>query len=202
MSAASDRDDAAAGGNPRYTFRPSLMGAPSEFELSPDALHWQIGRYSGRIRYDRVRSVRMMFRPLTIQSHRFLTEIRSTDSPKIQISSVSWRSMIEQERFDAPYSAFITEFHRRLAAANTTARFSAGMPVVSYWIGLVVFGSVMIATAVMVVRALELGQWTSAALVGLFFLVFAVQLGNLFRRNWPSRYRPDALPKAVLPRGG
>ena len=144
--------------------------------------------------------VRLSYRPVTMQSHRFITEIWSADNPKIQIASVSWRSLVEQERLDAAYSAFVAELHRRLAAAGTTARFSTGMPVAVYWIGVVVFAAVMVAMGVLIVRAMQAGQWTGAGIVGLFFVVFVYQLGNYFHRNRPGRYRPDALPANVLPR--
>jgi hypothetical protein len=196
----SDQDDEADRGDPAYAYKPSLVGAPCEFVLKPDALHWQIGRRAGRLRYDRVRRVRLSYRPVTMQSHRFVTEIWSSDNPKIQIASVSWRSLVEQGRLDAPYAAFIVELHRRLAAAGTAAQFSAGLPVAVYWIGVGVFAAVMVAIGVLTVRAMQAGQWSGAALVGLFFVVFAYQLGNYFRRNRPGRYRPDALPPNVLPR--
>ena len=107
--------------DPTYAFKPSLIGGMCEFTLKPDALEWQIGRRSGRVRYDRVRAIRLSYRPVTTQSHRFITEIWSADNPKIQIVSVSWRSIMEQERLDAAYSAFVTELHRRVAAAGAPA---------------------------------------------------------------------------------
>jgi hypothetical protein len=197
MSADHDRD--AENVEPRYAYKPSLVGAPCEFVLKPDALHWQVGRRSGRVRYDRVRSVRLSFRPLTMQWHRFITEIRSPDNPTVLISSTSWRSLVEQERLDGAYAAFVKELHRRLAAAGSTAQFFAGMRLVPYWIGVVVFFGVLLATAAMVVRAILAEQWSGAAVVTLFFAVFAIQLGNYFRRNRPGRYRPDTLPDKVLP---
>jgi purine-cytosine permease-like protein len=63
----------------------------------------------------------------------------------------------------------------------------------------VVFGVVMVMTGIMGVRALQLGQWAVSAIIGVFFLVFAIQIGNYFRRNRPGRYRPEAIPRAVLP---
>jgi hypothetical protein len=189
------------GGDPSYGYKPSLIGAPYEFVLKGGALHWQIGRNSGRIPFDRVRRVRLSFRPATMQSQRFLAEIWSTGQPKMQIVSVSWRSVIGQERQDAAYRAFIVELHRRLAAAGSTAQFVAGMPFLLYWIGVAVFAGVMIATAVLAVHAMLQGQWTGAAIVGVFFLIFAYQLGIYFYRNRPLRYRPDDLPGHILPRG-
>lgn len=199
MSANDQDHDAADSEGPRYAYKPSLVGAPCEFVLKPDALHWQVGRRSGHVRYDRVRSVRLSFRPVTMQSHRFIAEIHAPDNPKVLISSVSWRSLVEQERFDGAYTAFVQELHRRLAAAGSTARFYAGMPLVPYWIGVVLFAGVILATAAMVVRAVQTEQWSGAAVVALFFAMFAYQLGNYFRRNRPATYRPDALPDNVLP---
>ena len=58
----------------------------------------------------------------------------------------------------------------------------------------------MVMTGIMVVRALQLGQWSVSAIIGVFFLVFAIQIGNYFRRNRPGRYRPDAIPAVLLPK--
>jgi hypothetical protein len=191
-------DEAAA--DPAYAFKPSLMGGACQFTLRPDALEWQIGRRSGRVRYDRVRAVRLSYRPVTMQTHRFITEIWSADNPKIQIVSVSWRSIMEQERLDKAYSTFVTELHRRVSAAGALAKFTTGLPFVTYWIGVVIFTGVILATGGLFLRAISSVQWAATAVVGIFFLVFAVQLGTYFYRNRPSRYRPDAIPPEVLPK--
>jgi hypothetical protein len=189
-----DRD-----GNPTYAFKPSLMGALCRLTLQPDALGWELGRRSGRIRYESIKAVRLSYRPVTMQSHRFITEVWSPDSPKIQIVSSSWRSIMEQERLDRAYSAFIAELHRRLAAAGTTTQFSTGLPVATYGVGIVLFAAVLGAVAIMAARTALAAEWTAAAVVGAFFLVFVYQLGTYFWRNRPGRYRPDAIPAGVLP---
>jgi hypothetical protein len=194
-----DSGDGMAPSDPTYAFKTSLMGAMAQFTLRPDTLDWQLGRRSGSIRYDRIAAVRLSYRPVTTQSHRFVAEIWSADNPKIQISSASWRSMFEQERMDAAYAAFIGELHRRLAAAGAPAQFSTGLPHATYWVGVVVFAAVMIATAILGVRALIAGQWSAAAIVGAFLAVFAYQIGNHFRRNRPGRYRADAIPPNIIP---
>jgi hypothetical protein len=187
-------------GDPTYAFKASLIGSMCQFTLKPDALEWQIGRRSGRTRYDAIRAVRLSYRPVTMQSHRFIIEIWAPGEPKIQIVSVSWRSIMEQQRLDASYAAFIVGLHRRLAAANTPAQFSTGLPVATYWVGVVVFGAVLIATGSLVVRAMSFDRWAPMVVVGIFFLVFAYQLGTYFYRNRPGRYRPDAVPPDVLPK--
>ena len=195
-----DIDDDTAVRDPTYAFKPSLVGAMCEFKLKPDALEWQVGRRSGRIGYATIRAVRLSYRPVTMQSHRFITEIWSPGNPKIQIVSASWRSIMEQERFDSAYSAFVTELHRRIAAGgNVQARFTIGLPAMTYWVGVVVFGAVLFATAALVLRAANTLQWGATAVVAIFFLVFAYQLGTYFYRNRPGHYRPEAIPAGVLP---
>ena len=61
-----------------------------------------------------------------MQSQRFLTEIWAEGAPKLEICSSSWKSMVEQERLDGAYAAFVTELHRRLAQAGVAARFEQG----------------------------------------------------------------------------
>jgi hypothetical protein len=192
-----DEDDA----GPTYAFKPSVVGGWCTFTLKPDGLHWQIGARGGRVRYERIRAVRLSFRPVTMQSRRFVTEIWSTDNPKIQIVSVSWRSVVEQVRQDGPYSDFVTELHRRLAACGSAAQFTTGLPAISYWLGVVTFVAVLVAMAVVMLRTARLEQWSASAIVAAIFAVFALQIGNYFRRNKPSRYRPDAIPREVLPKG-
>ena len=199
-----DITDDTASGDPTYAFKPSLIGSMCEFALRPDALEWQIGRRSGRVRYEAIHAMRLSYRPVTMQTHRFITEIWSVGNPKIQIVSVSWRSIMEQERLDKLYSDFVTELHRRVAAAGAQtgaqAKLSTGLPFATYWVGVVIFSAVLLATGALVVRAATSVQWAATAVVAIFFLVFAYQLGTYFYRNRPGRYRPDAIPSSVLPK--
>jgi hypothetical protein len=201
MSAAEPNPDEANADALSYVFKPSLLGSPSEFLLRQDGLQWHVGSFRGFIPYRDVRRVRLSYRPATLQSQRFLMEIWSAGNPKLRIASASWRGVMEQERLDRTYVNFVAELHRRLARANSAAQFSTGMPVISYWIGAAVFGAALVALVVLTFRALQMGEWTGAAIVGVLCVVFAIQLGNYFLRNRPGRYRPEAVPPAVLPRG-
>jgi len=183
-----------------YGYKPSLFGAPLEFELKTEGLQWRIGMRSGLIRYDRIRRVRLSFRPVTMQSYRFMTEIWSEGMPRIRIASTSWRGIVEQERKDEAYCAFIVELHRRIAAAGTKTKFLTGVPPVIYWFGVAVFAAVALGLAALSVRALRLSEWGGAVLVGGFFALFLWQLGAFFHRNRPGAYLPNDVPAIVLPR--
>jgi hypothetical protein len=197
--------DAAMGAPPAssadqvYAYKPSLAGAAIEFRLTTTALQWSRGRRVDRIPYDRVRRLRLSFRPVTMQSHRFLAEIWSRDGAKLQIASTSWRSLLEQERLDAAYGAFVTELSRRIAAAGPPVSFETGSPVLVYWVGIAAFAAVSFGLAGLTVRALQAGALAAGAMIGGFFAVLLWQGGTFFRRNQPGTYRPDAIPPTVLP---
>jgi hypothetical protein len=195
----SSRPDTDAPPAATYSYKPSLMGAPFEFRLTDSALEWSKGRHADRVPYDRIRRLRLSFRPVTMQTHRFQAEIWPTGGPKLLVASTSWRSMVDQERHDAPYRDFIVELHRRIAAHGGQPSFEAGAPAPIFWIGLVVFAGASLALAALVVRALEIGAWSGAAIVGGFLALFLWQVGAFLARNRPATYRPDALPPQVLP---
>lgn len=185
---------------PVYSYRPSLLGQPVEFRLTATALEWRVGYRCGGIPYNEVRRVRLSFRPVTMQFHRFVAEIWPSVGPKLNIVSVSWRSFIEQQRQDDAYRAFLTEFHRRLAAAGSQATFETGTHAALFWPGYVLFLAVTFVIAALLVHALQTGAFTAALMIAAFLVLFLWQAGSYFRRNRPGRYRPDAIPSQVLPR--
>jgi len=183
-----------------YAYKPSLMGAPFEFRLTPDAFEWSKGGVTGRTPYDRIRRIRLSFRPMTMQNYRFLTEIWTADGPKLQIASTSWKSLVDHERFDAGYRAFVTELCRRVGAAGGQTLFQAGSPVIMYWPGVIVFLGASLALAGLVIRALQEAAWGGAAFIAGFLAFFLWQAGAFFHRNRPGVFPPNAVPEAVLPR--
>jgi hypothetical protein len=183
-----------------YSYKASSFGAPWEFRLKPEGIRWAVGMRSGVLRYDRIRRVRLSFRPVTMQSYRFQAEIWSDDMPMLRIASTSWRGLVEQTRQDEGYTAFILELHRRLAEARTQAQFTTGVPSVIYWLGIAVFVGVALGLAALIARALRLSEWAAVGLIGGFFVLFAWRLGSFFRRNRPGIYRPEQVPDDVLPR--
>jgi hypothetical protein len=201
MSAPNTDDDADEPRDPTYVYKPALIGAHWQLKLAPEGIAYTVGRYSGVVRYDRIRRVRLAFRPVTMQTQRYLTEIWSPDAPKLLIASCSWRSIVEQERQDAAYSAFVTELHKRLAAVNSQALFQNGLPTILFGIGAVVYVAALLGFLALTIRALQTGDKAASAFVFAFFVLFAWQVGTYFYRNKPGRYRPDALPGHLLPKG-
>jgi hypothetical protein len=188
-----------------YSYRPSLLGAAWSFRLTAGGMAWEAGRKSGLIPYRAIRGVRLSFKPASMQTQRYLTEIWAEGAPKLEIVSSSWKSMVEQERLDKTYAAFVTELHRRIAQVegqgSAPVRYEQGSPPLLYWPGLAVFAGVALGLAWLTVRALQSDAMAGAAFIAAFMLLFLWQGGNFFRRNRPGRYRPDALPDVLMPKG-
>ena len=183
-----------------YVYKSSLMGAPLEFHLAPDALEWRKGGMAGRTSYRDVRRIRLSFRPMTMQNYRFVTDVWPDSGPKLQIASTSWKSLVEHQRLDAEYSAFVSELSRRVGAAGGNTAFDTGSPAFLYWPGVVIFIGAAFALAALSVRALEQQAWGGAAFIAAFFALFLYQAANFFRRNRPGTFRPDAVPPLLLPK--
>lgn len=188
-----------------YSYRPSLLGAAWSFRLTAGGMAWNAGRRSGLMPYRAIRQIRLSYKPVSMQSQRFLTEIWADGAPKLEIVSSSWKSMMEQERQDKTYAAFVVELHRRVAQVAgqgqpPVAYVQGSLPLL-YWPGLAVFGGVSLGLAWLTVRALESNASAGAAFIGAFMLLFLWQGGNFFRRNKPGTYGPEQLPAALMPKG-
>ena len=194
-----------------YTYKASLMGGAWILRLAPEALHWSIGTLSGQVPYAAIRRIRLSFRPVTMQSYRFLAEIWADRGPKISIASTSWKSLMEQERQDEAYSRFIRTLHERIAAAHGKPDLRAGALPFLYWPGVAIFVALCIMGVSLAFRAMQLGEvafgqpldWGQIAailaLVGMFFWLLW-QMGSFFKRNMPRRYTLDAVPADLLPK--
>lgn len=183
-----------------YAYKPSLLGPAHEFRLDAKALEWSGGRRTLRIPLERIRRIRLSFRPQSLQNYRFVAEVWSEGAPKLTIASTSWRGMVDQQRHDAAYRAFVSALTRRAAASGAGISLETGSPPALYWPGLALFIGVSVLLAALVVRALQAGAFAGAAFVAVFFVLCLWQIGGFFRRNRPGRYRPDAIPSEVLPR--
>ena len=184
---------------PRYSFRPSMMGAPREFALRNEGLHWRIGRHSATIPYRSITALRLSYRPISMQSHRFLAEIWAPGMPKLMLASTSCKNLVEHERQDKAYLDFLTALHERIVAAGGTPLFIRGMPRSLYGPAIAVFVLITIGLLVLFARGLAEGAFGGVAFIAAFFALFLWQIGSIFRRNLPGSYLPQALPQAVIP---
>ena len=184
--------------DPTYAYRPSLMGAPWIFRLGGDALHWESGRRSGRVEYSQIKRVRLLYRPGSMQSHRFITEVRSKGRPKLTIASTSWKSMTEVEQLNQPYRNFVIALHQRLA--GHPIELIAGLKLPVFLLAAVLFVVTAIGMAAVAIRALQEGASVVALLVCAFVAFFVWQTANYVWRNRPVHYVAPDVPESLLPK--
>lgn len=187
------------GSDAAYAYRPSVMGPIRAFSLSDDGIDWDAGVRSGHVPYRNIRRLRLSYRPTTMQSHRFVMEVWAEGAAKLEIISTSCKSMFEQERLDQSYSDFVRALHHRILNAPTSTRFEQGSSPFIYWPGLLVFVCVALGLAGLIVRALQSGSLSGAALIIAFLAMFIWYGGNFLRRNRPRAYRPDVPPTELIP---
>jgi hypothetical protein len=177
------------------------MGAEVTFRLGPGGLDWIRGGNSRHVPYRNVRRIHMSYKPASMQSHRFVTEMWAEGSAKLQIVSTSWKSMVELQRQDAAYSGFVAELHRRVGRDAAAVRYEQGVSGLVYWPGLALFVVVGVLLAGLIVRSLQETTLGATAFISVLLALFLWQGGNFFHRNRPRRYRPDALPPELMPKG-
>ena len=96
----------------RYAYKASLIGSAHQFELTDDGLSWRIGSKSGVWPYADIASIRLSYRPMSMQSRRFRADIERPAAARIVILSTTWQTVALMTPQDRDYRAFITQLHR------------------------------------------------------------------------------------------
>ena len=182
-----------------YDYRASLVGGAREFELTDDGLKWRVGGRSGLWAYADIASVRLSYRPVSMQSRRFRADIDNRAGQRVSALSTTWQTVTLMTPQDKDYRAFILALHRRLAAAGSRPALIGGLRPGIYLAGVVVLALVAVAMTGLLARALATGAWAGALFLIGFAALFAWQIGGFIRRNRPRRYGFDAVPEELLP---
>jgi hypothetical protein len=183
----------------RYAFKASLIGSAYRFELRQDGIDWQVGGKAGLWRYSDIATIRLSYRPVSMQSRRFRCDIDHVNGQRIAVMSTTWQTVTLMTPQDDAWRAFVLELHRRLAAAGSKADLIGGLKPVPYALGVALLTFVAIAVTGLFARALATGEWGGALFLVGFIALFGWQIGGFIRRNRPRRYRFDAVPMELLP---
>jgi hypothetical protein len=185
--------------NLSYAYKASLIGSAHQFELTDKGLAWKISGRTGVWAYRDIASIRLSYRPTSMQAHRFRADIWNTSGGRIRIVSTNWQTVSLMTPQDNGYRAFIEGLHARMAAAGSTAMLSGGLPSSLYAAALVFVALLAVAMVGLFVRAIATGEHAGALFLVGFALLFNWQIGGFVRRNRPTAYTFDHLPEALLP---
>lgn len=180
----------------RYDYRSSIRGGSWRFELTDEGVSWQAGRRHGVMPYANIAQIRLSYRPVSMQRHRFRMDVRGTDRMKLRVASATWIGLVATERQDEAYRAFVLGLHRRLSART---RCLGGLTTLAYWLGGAAIALVGAALGGLFVRAVAEGSWQGAVFMAAFAALFGWQIGGFLWRNRPMVYTPDKVPAHLLP---
>jgi hypothetical protein len=182
-----------------YAYKASLIGSAHRFELTDDGLSWQIAGRSGLWRYGDISAIRLSFRPVSMQQHRFRADLGHTDGGRLAILSTTWQTAALMASQDHGYRDFIVELHARMQRAGSRAVLTAGLGRRTYAAALALLAVLAVAMAGLLIRALMVGQSAGALFIVAFAALFTWQVGGFIRRNQPRIYSFETLPASVLP---
>ena len=182
-----------------YVYKASLISSAYQFELAEAGLSWRIGGRSGVWPYADIASIRLSYRPMSMQARRFRADIARAGEGRIAILSTTWQTVSLMTPQDQGYRAFITELHRRMKAAGSKASLTGGIGTLSYATAVVMLALLAIAMIGLLVRALATSEFTGALFLIGIAIWFAWTIGGFIKRNRPRGYSFDALPETLLP---
>jgi len=194
-----DMPGAEAGSATSYAYKASLIGSAHRFELTEQGLSWHIAGRSGLWRYDEISAIRLSFRPVSMQQHRFRADISRVGGGRIAILSTSWQTAALMAPQDNGFRDFLIELHARMAKAGSRAELTAGLGRKTYAAVLAFLAVLTVAMAGLLIRALLIGEFAGVLFILGFAALFVWQVGGFVRRNQPQSYSFDRVPKALLP---
>jgi hypothetical protein len=183
----------------RYAYKASLIGSAHRFELTDRGLFWQVGGKSAVWPYADIAAIRLSYRPVWLQPHRFRADIENTDGQRITILSTSWQTASLIAPQDREYRAFIEELHARMKDAGSRAALIGGVGPKIHATGVALVALVALAISGLFVRAILTGEFFGALFLAGFAALFGRQIGGFVRRNRPQAYAFDGLPGTLLP---
>lgn len=188
-----------SGSSDRYAYKASLIGSAHQFELTEQGLSWRIAGRAGLWPYEDIASVRLSYRPVSMQARRFRADLGHAGGGRLAIFSTSWQTAALMAPQDKDYRAFIVALHRRMAQAGSQAVLSGGLHPRLYAAAIVCMVLLAVAMTGLLLRSVATGQWAGALFLVGFAALFAWQVGGFIMRNRPLSYSFDELPKALLP---
>jgi hypothetical protein len=182
-----------------YAYKASLVGAAHRFELTDAGLVWHLAGRSGTWRYDEIASVKLSYRPVSMQAKRFRADLRKADGGRLSLLSTSWQTAALMTAQSQTYRDFIIELHARMLAAGSNAVLTGGLGRRTYVAALALLALLAVAMIGLLLRALAIGEWAGAAFLVGFAALFTWQVGGFVRRNRPCNYTFTDIPQALLP---
>lgn len=187
----------------RYSHRAKPFSSELELELTARELIAVKGRSRQVFPLSAIERIRLEYSPRNVARLVFRCVVRATDGRSVAFDSLNWLSLVQTERRDREYEAFVRALSDRVGPG---AQLEAGALPIRYhlvqivgWLTIaLLFGS----TAYFLLRPEGFGTSVSRiyALIGAVFGAYlTVWHLEFLKRNRPRPCRAGALPPEVLP---
>jgi len=181
-----------------YRHKPRPTSFEVAYTLRGDRVTIDSGRKLEEVRLDAVAAVRLTYDPRSFAQRAYVTTLTLKTGRRIRFSSVHWKSMVEAAT-QPGYGAFLDALVPAIARANPAVSLMAGRPRPAW---LAIAGLTLltfVGIVLFVARALESGSPAAAGFGVLIGLAGVWQLEPMVRLNRPRRFKPDAVPRDLLP---
>jgi hypothetical protein len=193
-----DDDD---GPPPSYRHNPRPVGYPIAFKILDDRLVVDTTRKVEEMQLGAVTRVRLTYEPRSFAQSAFRTRLTLVNGRTVNLTSVSWNSLMDVRTQDAEYSAFVRALVAAVARLNPGVEIVAGKPRFQWYAMIVAAAVALLAVALFSWRALASGAYGAALFGAAVGAVGIWQLEPIIRLNRPGRHSPERLPEPLLPRG-
>lgn len=189
---------------PSYVARANALEYEAIWRLQPDALELQGGPTAGpdvvlRFPYRDIVGVRLSYAPSRFDHARYRCDLRMRSGQQLAIMSTHYAGIADFQDRAATYGPFARALIARVAGANPSASFRSGKNPVTYLIEHL-FLFVMVVVLMFVLSMVGFAYVGDTSWVRLFIILVTIPLLIAYtRKNWPGRFKPDAIPENVLP---
>lgn len=183
-----------------YQHRAKPYAPEARFTLEDDHVAISQGNRSGNFPYADIVLIRLLYKPRNTTNEGYQAKLYRRDRKTASLTNTSWKSLVELERQDLEYNAFVAALIKRIAAANPSVVLEAGMP---RWLYAMTAAAGLVAISALLLvlwHALRNGSWPVAMLVLGLCAYFLWWTYRYLSRNRPRPFRTDEIPPDVLPR--
>jgi hypothetical protein len=190
--------------SPTYVARANVLEHEAIWRLTSDALELQGGPTAGpdvvmRFPYRDIVGVRLSYAPSRVDSARYRCDLTMRSGGTIAMLSTNYAGIADFEDRAATYAPFVRTLIAKVAAANPSARFRSGKNPITYWAEHF-FLLAMVALLIFVLSITGTMPLSDSSWAKLFIIIGFIPLLIVYtRKNWPNRFKPDAIPSDVLP---
>lgn len=182
-----------------YAHTPKPFGREVTFTLKGRELIVSDERKTLTAPLKEVVQVRLTYEPRNTMAKGFRMKLWLSNNRTAAMSNLAWKSLIQVERQDAPYRAFITNLITEIGKANPACIFLAGQPK-PFWLLVVAAALATVAGFIwLIVRSMQAGSSSMALLTVVFGAYFTFTIGEMIRRNRPRTFTAQTIPADLLP---